>query len=252
MKNLPGVRPATWDMPRRRRGALLHIKLKDDVRIKVADELLVLEKGPEELLLANSIDFRPLYIRKGREYIREFLKTVGELACYKTIAKAYSQERNLLNLLLEYRIVVPRESAGQDKRMGSSSRRLQSGRKKSLSLYLLLSQSCNLRCIYCLDGARTYQTDQCLRMSKEIAFKSIEHCLDDIEDGGLLEVIFFGGEPLLNWPLAKAVIAHCEKCLREQHTGKRRQYHFTSNLSFLPTDLMEWAKKFNILVPVRH
>jgi len=36
-----------------------------------------------------------------------------------------------------------------------------------MSLYLLLSQSCNLGCIYCLNGKRTYRTGRNLQMAEE-------------------------------------------------------------------------------------
>ena len=220
--------------------------MKNRSRLTIAENLLLLERGQDELLLTNTIDHRPLYIKTGREYIKAFLKAVRELGSYDGIVKAYPQEASLLNVLLNYGIVVPLGTEKQSKPFEKASGESASGKKMNMSLYLLLSQSCNMSCVYCLDGARTYQTEKRLKMSKGIAFRSIERCLDDLNDGGRLEVIFFGGEPLLNWPLAKEVITHCENCLREKHKGKKRQYHFTSNLSFLPNDLIEWAKKYNI------
>jgi len=214
--------------------------------LRIANGLLVLERGQDELLLANNIEPRPLYVKRGRRYIRDFLKTAGELGAYNRIIAAFPHEKGLLDVMLDYGIIVSAENALKNLQVEDSLQSQPSGHKKTISLYLLLSQSCNMRCVYCLDGTRTYQTDQNLRMSKEVAFKSTELCLEELDDRGRLEVIFFGGEPLLNWPLAKDVITHCGKCLREQHQGKQVQYHFTSNLSFLPNDLIEWAKKYPI------
>jgi uncharacterized protein len=217
---------------------------KSGSQLKITGNLLLIERGQDKLLLTNTIEHRPLYIRQGGNYIKTFLKAAGELGTRKKIIQAYPQEKRLLEVMLEYGILVV---DGADQR----SRRLEAGvaapsRKKHLSLYLLLSQSCNMRCVYCLDGQRTYQTDKNLRMSKDVAFRSVERCLDEIEEGGLLEVVFFGGEPLLNWPLAKEVIIHCEKCRDGEHKGKTRKYHMASNLSFLPPDLIEWARKYDI------
>jgi uncharacterized protein len=217
-----------------------------DTPLKIADGLLVLERGEAELLLSNNVEPRPLYIKEGRRYILEFLKAAAELGTYKKIIAAYPHESKLLEVMLDYGILVPPGDDRLKKHLAKTAARPKSGKKKMISLYLLLTQSCNMRCVYCLDGKQTYQTDQNLKMSKEIAFRSIERCLEEIDEHGRLEVIFFGGEPLLNWPLAKEVITHCEKCLSRLPPGRQRQYHVTSNLSILPDDLIEWAKKFDI------
>ena len=57
--------------------------------------------------------------------------------------------------------------------------------------------------------------------------------------------MFFGGEPLSNWPLVKEIILHTED-LKKKHEGKLVKYHVTANLSLLPADLIEWAKKYNV------
>ncbi len=215
-------------------------------RLKLSENLLVLERKNDELLLFNTLEQRPLYIKQGGPYIKSFLKAVGKLGFRDKIIQTYPHEKPLLDVMLEYGVIVADGAGQRSRRLEASPEMATSGKKMRISLYLLLSQSCNMRCLYCLDGQRTYQTDKNLRMSKEVAFRSVERCLDQVEEGGLLEIIFFGGEPLLNWPLAKAVIIHCEECLKGEHAGKTRKYHIASNLSFLPTDLIEWAKKYDI------
>ncbi len=206
----------------------------------------MLQRGHEELLLADGFQCRPLYVKEGGRYIKEFLRAAGELGTSKRILAVYPHEAGLLDLLLDYGILAPQGTAGPGKRSENPSGKPAFGKRQNTALYLLLSQSCNMGCIYCLDGQATYQTDKHLRMDKETAFRSIERCLDETVEGGRLEVIFFGGEPLLNWPLAKEIITHCEKCLKERHPRKQRHYHFTTNLSFLPDDLIEWARRFGI------
>ena len=221
-------------------------------QLKLSENLLVLERGSDELLLVNTVEQRPLYIKQGRQYIKTFLKAAGRLGARGKIIQAYPHEERLLDVMLEYGMLAVDGAGQRSERLAASSGPTASGRKVRMSLYLLLSQSCNMRCVYCLDGQRTYQTDKNLRMSKEVAFRSVERCLDEIGEGGCLEIIFFGGEPLLNWPLAKEVIIHCERCLQGEDRGKTRKYHVASNLSFLPADLVEWAKKYEISFLVRH
>jgi uncharacterized protein len=214
-------------------------------KLKITEDLLKLERGRDELLLANCRDLRPLYIKQGRQYILNYLKAVTDLGTYKKITKAFPHEIHLLDTLLDYSIIVPNELETNDS-VETDLNNIDLKNKRGMSLYLLLSQSCNMGCIYCLNGAQTYQIDKNLKMSKKIALKSIERCLDSIFSQGYLEIIFFGGEPLLNWPLAKEIISYCETFFKEKYPDKLFKYHITSNLSFLPNDLIQWAKKYNI------
>lgn len=221
------------------------MKIKNNTLLKITEDLLMLKRGREELLLANYNNLHPLYIRKGRAYIDTFLKAVSELGTYKKIMDVFPHEIDLLEALLNHGIIVPKGSTRTEPPK-TCSNELDFDNQKGMSLYLLISQSCNMRCVYCLNGRITYQTNRSLRMSREIAFKSIDRCLDNIVSGGYLEIIFFGGEPLLNWPLAKEIIIYCENSLKGKHAETQLKYHFTSNLSLLPNDLIEWARKFNI------
>ncbi len=55
-----------------------------------------------------------------------------------------------------------------------------------------------------------------------------------------------GGEPLLNWELAKKIILFCEETLKPKYPDKGIKYHLTSNLAHFPADLIEWAKRYEI------
>jgi uncharacterized protein len=216
--------------------------MADKKRLKIADDLILLERGRDELLLANGLVRRPLYMNIGRRYIRRFLKVVGELGSQDAILHAYPREAGLLKVLLGHGIAVPR---GTEK-PGNAPGPRGSDKKMNMSLYLLLSQSCNMGCTYCLDGKNSYQTGRRLKMSAETARLSSDRSFDKLAEGGGLDIVFFGGEPFLNWPLAKAAILHCERLLAGKHAGKKRRYLVTSNLTFLPTDLIEWAKKYGL------
>ena len=66
--------------------------------------------------------------------------------------------------------------------------------------------------------------------------------------GGTVEVAFFGGEPLLQWPLIKEIITHCEEQLKPAHSDKQIHYHLTSNLTLRPADLTQWVARHKISV----
>ncbi len=221
------------------------MQITKDTRLKTTETLLLLERGTDELILTDYVRLRPLYIRKGKKYILEFLKRASELETYGKILKVFPHEKELLSTLFYHEILVPYQF-NRPSLQDYSPKGPDFHHKPHMTLYLLLYQSCNMGCLYCLNGTKTYQTGRQLKMENEIAFKSVSRCMEDISPGGHLEIIFFGGEPLLNWSLAKEIILYCEGALKKKYPDKGTVYQFTSNLSFLPPDLIEWAKRFNI------
>ena len=62
-------------------------------RLKIPEDLLILERGTDELLLANGADLQPLYIRTGREYITRFLEAAAGLEASGRALKAFQDGR---------------------------------------------------------------------------------------------------------------------------------------------------------------
>ena len=218
---------------------------KQNRLLAVSDNLIMLERGEEELLLVDPWAVEPLYIQKGRDYIKGLIRDAGRFDSREALEKAFPGDVELINTLLRHRILVEEHQPKTEEPPFS----LKSPQKTNgMSLYLLLSQSCNLGCVYCLNGKKTYKTVDNLKMTEEVAFKSVERSLERLEPGGHLEIVFFGGEPLLNWPLVKKVIQHCAERLKPRHHDKHIKYHITSNLSILPEDFLQWAEEHHISV----
>ena len=207
--------------------------------------LIMLERGGDELLLVDPCTVQPLYIKRGRDYIKGLIREAGRPGAREGLEGAFPCDKDLLDTLIRHRILVE-EVQGPVSKSPHPSKVVE--KTSGMSLYLLLSQSCNLGCIYCLNGKRTYRTGRNLLMGEKVAFRSVERCMERLEPGGSLEVVFFGGEPLLNWPMVKKVIRHCEDKLKLIHGDKRIKYHMTSNLTILPDDLVYWAEKYKISV----
>lgn len=75
-------------------------------------------------------------------------------------------------------------------------------------LTLMIIQECNLRCTYCYGEGGEYQDRG--KMSLETAKKSIDFLIGNSKNKELL-ICFLGGEPLMNFPLIKDVVAYCNK-----------------------------------------
>ena len=222
-------------------------KEKQHTELTLTKNLIILERGNDELLLVNSIDPKPLYIKKGKDYVKGILDASKKLCNLEKLIIAFPHDTELIDMLIDHRIVTTLDDNKKeiDKTIISDNKCVRDN-KSAMSLYLLLTQSCNLGCIYCLNGKNTYKTEKYLKMKEEVAFRSIDRCMDSLNPGGKLEVVFFGGEPLLNWMLVKKVIIYCEENIKDRFRGKHVHYHLTSNLTVLPKDLIAVAKMHNI------
>jgi uncharacterized protein len=76
-------------------------------------------------------------------------------------------------------------------------------------LTLVLTHACDLACAYCSAGPKSARS-----MDEATGERAIARSLAAIDDGGVLDLGFFGGEPLLEWPLARRLIARARALAR--------------------------------------
>ncbi len=70
------------------------------------------------------------------------------------------------------------------------------------TLTLVLTHACDLACTYCSAGPKDSR-----RLDERTGRRAIERAVASRREGGRLELGFFGGEPLLEWPLARRLLA---------------------------------------------
>lgn len=217
----------------------------------LSDMLISLEHDGKRLLM-DGRHITPLVIDKGGDKVLEFLETCRTSKNRDSILQEWNDPQ-LLDALIAHGIIYqshPSLTTTKSKsctNCGSENCGAEEKFKpRGLSLYLLLTQYCNLACIYCLNGNETYRKSEHPIMEENVAFAAIEQGLESLSTGGMLDIIFFGGEPLMNWALAKAIILHCEQNLRPRYSDKNWKYHFTTNLTIFPDDLIEWVKRYKI------
>lgn len=216
--------------------------------LRVTGNLICLERGSGELLLANSFHMRPLYVARGRERIKRLLSTMPSGLALADLRAAVGSDGALIDLLHDYRILV--DAIDKERYDQTEIRaRIDAPRPRPrMTVYLLLTEACNLGCVYCLNGRETYQREGDSMMTREVALSSVIASLEQLSPGGHLEIAFFGGEPLLNWRLLRDVIAHCEAELKPCYADKKITYHLTSNLSLCPPDLVPLLRDHGVTV----
>lgn len=110
------------------------------------------------------------------------------------------------------------------------------------TLVLNVNTGCNLSCTYCYkEDLDTPSAGK--KMTLETAIQSIEMLLAQSPDQPRYNIVFFGGEPLSNLPLVKAVVAWCETEFPAR--GKQVEYTMTTNATLLTEEIVAWLAQHN-------
>ena len=143
--------------------------------------------------------------------------------------------------------LVPDESVKpwDDLRDGGSRRKPQfpfHDQQEVRYVVLEVTHACNLACAYCF--VRNYYPEQGGMMTMETARKAI----DLLPTKAALSVGFFGGEPLLAWPLIQDVVAYVTDLAGKRGVGKR--FHVTTNGILLDDEKVRFldANGFSLIV----
>ena len=115
------------------------------------------------------------------------------------------------------------------------------------TLVLNVNTGCNLSCTYC------YKEDlsapaKGLRMSLETATKAIEMMLAESPGKPKYTLVFFGGEPLSNMGLIRAVVDFAERRFTE--VGARVDFTLTTNATLLTAEIIDWLDAHRVGVTV--
>ena len=115
------------------------------------------------------------------------------------------------------------------------------------TLVLNVNTGCNLSCTYC------YKEDLVKpaagkRMDFQTAARSVDLLLEAGHQRDKINIVFFGGEPLTNVPLIRAVVGYAEDV--GARAGKRVDFSLTTNATLLTPELVDYfdAHRFGISV----
>lgn len=105
------------------------------------------------------------------------------------------------------------------------------------TIVLNTNTGCNLSCTYCYKEDLTTPSKG-HKMNFDTAVKSVEMMLAESPDQRRYNVVFFGGEPLTNMALIRAVVAYCEE--RFASLEAEVSFTLTTNATLLTEELVEW------------
>lgn len=114
------------------------------------------------------------------------------------------------------------------------------------SISLMVAQTCNLRCVYCFAGDGDYGAPGIMNWSEAKA--AIDSAFFRVEKGETVRINFFGGEPMLAWPLIVRAVTYAR--FRSKASGKPVGFSMTTNGTLVSQDRAEFMAREGFLVLV--
>ncbi len=110
------------------------------------------------------------------------------------------------------------------------------------SMVLLVTERCNLECRYCFGRPGTADMDE------KTARRAVDWLIGQSRKASQLSICFFGGEPLLNFPLIERTVEYARK--RGEETGKGFSFSITTNAILLDRARIAFFRKHDFAVLV--
>ncbi len=120
---------------------------------------------------------------------------------------------------------------------------------KPRRIQMLMAQGCNLGCRYCY-AWRNGSNQKGTLMPLDIAKRSVDYLIERSGNRKDLQVTFFGGEPLLNYPTIRQVVEYCREL--EKQGDKKFTFELITNGTLLTEEIAEWvaSEKFLLFISI--
>lgn len=109
------------------------------------------------------------------------------------------------------------------------------------AMCLHICHDCNLRCRYCFAGTGDFGSGHRSMLSSSTGKKAVDFLIAASGKRKHLDIDFFGGEPLMNWPVVEELTYYCEK--RGRETGKEIRLTITTNCVLLDEEKTDFINK---------
>lgn len=116
--------------------------------------------------------------------------------------------------------------------------------RKLPKITLQVTQNCNFRCKYCIYNGPPESRQRALssrRMSWQTAKNAVDFLWNHSVDSPQVDIGFYGGEPLLEFPLIKKVVDYSEK----RFFSKKLTFSMTTNGTLLTAEIIHFLKDHN-------
>lgn len=173
------------------------------------------------------------------EILEHLSKPAGERSMLELSTPAISLLCEMLPWLAEHQFLIP---PGRDPSVHLAALRKSSyfAETSIRTLYLFLTHECNLRCAYCYKDSHITAG----QMSDVMARKGLS-LFEEIMEGSHPVIIFYGGEPMLNWDVISSLIREIRGKKSFQWSGATIEL-FT-NATLIAKDQAKALRDFGVL-----
>ena len=201
-----------------------------------------------DIVLYNSLRMKPVYLPKDKYFlIKNYLSSDSE--------NISDDIKNEINELGKYKIIIKNDEA--DAKMFDFVKSKIPEPAVNIC-YFILSEQCNLACKYCFLGNNN--KDKRIKfhkenMTKEIAEKGVAYFVKQLELQPLDEsrkpnIIFYGGEPLINFEILDFVVCKFEE-LKESHPVlKNIEYSIVTNGLLLTEERLRRLHQLKVAIAI--
>jgi uncharacterized protein len=118
------------------------------------------------------------------------------------------------------------------------------------SLVLNVANKCNLHCTYCYEPEAAKYGPAPVQMDSDTARASVDFLFQKSGANKEVNLIFFGGEALLNFKLMREIVAYAKT--KSQETGKVVDFSLTTNGTLLTDEITDFFQehRFGITVSI--
>ncbi len=118
------------------------------------------------------------------------------------------------------------------------------------SLVLNVTNKCNLHCTYCYEPDAAKYGPAPVRMEWETARSSVDFLFEKAGRNREVNIVFFGGEALLNFKLMKQVVDYAEN--KSVTAGKKVDFSITTNGTLLVDEIIDFlqAHRFGVTISI--
>src|SRR2546425_7024982 len=109
------------------------------------------------------------------------------------------------------------------------------------SLVLNVANKCNLHCTYCYEPEAAKYGPSPMQMDWEMAQTSVDFLFHRAGKNREVNLIFFGGEALLNFKLMREVVAYAEE--KGRGAGKKVDFSVTTNGTLLTDEIIDFFQE---------
>jgi uncharacterized protein len=116
------------------------------------------------------------------------------------------------------------------------------------TLILHLTDACNLNCRYCYHSQWNVKSGGKKVMAIDVARRAVDFLFEHAGDLEEVVIVFFGGEPLLNFKVIPEVVDYAHQKAAEK--GKKVNFAITTNGTLLSEDIIDFFDAKNIGITI--